>query len=113
MTFHTPWLLLLLLLVPPLVWLRFRRGARTSVRFGDGRALESLRPSLAIRLMPLLPALYFLALAALVVAMARPQKGLSESIVHTDAVDIVLLVDISPSMAALDFKVDGKTKWSR
>ena len=39
----------------------------------------------------------------LIVALARPQKGLSESRVKTEAVDIVLLVDLSTSMRAEDY----------
>lgn len=104
MTFLHPWFMLLLLLVPGLVWLRYYRNrAKPAVRFSDGRALESLRPSLAIRLMPLLPFLYAVGLSLLVVVIARPRKGLDESIVRTEAVDIMLVVDLSPSMNALDF----------
>lgn len=113
MTFHHPWLLLLLLLVPLLVWLRHRRGGRAAVRFGDGHALGGLPPSLAIRLLPLLPALYAAGLALLILAIARPQKGLDESIVRTEAVDIVLLVDISPSMNGLDFATRTEPRLNR
>lgn len=106
MTFHHPWLLLLALLVPGLVWLRFRKARRIAVRFGDGHALMSIPPSLAIRLLPALPILYGAGLLALVIALARPQRGLDESIVRTEAVDIVLLVDLSPSMRSLDFSTE-------
>ena len=113
MTFRHPTFLLLLLLVPLLLWLRYRRGGRATVRFSDGRALAALPPSLAIRLMPMLPILYAIGLAALVVAMARPQKGLAQSIVRTEAVDIMLVVDISPSMAALDFATASEPRLNR
>ncbi len=114
MTLSHPWFLLLLLLVPLLLWLRhYRRAAKATVRFSDGRALESLRPSLAIRLMPLLPVLYAIGLVALIIALARPQKGLAESVVRTEAVDIVLLVDISPSMNALDFATSSEPRLNR
>ncbi len=49
------------------------------------------------------PFLYALGLAALVVALARPRRGLEESRVRTEAVDIVLLADVSTSMRAEDF----------
>lgn len=113
MTFAHPYLLLLLLLVPLLVWLRYRGGSRASVRFSDGRALGGLRPSLAIRLMPLLPVLYTLGLVLLVIVVARPRKGLDESVVRTEAVDIVLLVDLSPSMNGLDFATPSDPKLNR
>lgn len=101
--FAHPWLLLLLLLVPPLVWLRYRSGARAKIRFSDGRALAALPPSLAIRLRWILPALFAIGLACLVIVIARPRKGSDESIVRTESVDIVLCVDLSPSMRSLDF----------
>ncbi|MGB4575135.1 MAG: VWA domain-containing protein, partial [Kiritimatiellia bacterium] len=42
-------------------------------------------------------------LALLVLAAARPQRGLSESRAETEGVDIVLVVDTSTSMRAEDF----------
>lgn len=109
MTFLHPWLLLLLLAVPPLVWLRyFRAGAKPTVKFSDGRALDSIKPTLAIRLMPLLPVLYAAGLALLIVVVARPRKGLDESVVRTEVVDIMLVVDLSPSMNALDFSTPSE-----
>lgn len=103
MTLHHPWFLLLLLLVPLLVWLRFARRRQFAFRSGDTRSVPLLPPSLAILLQPLFPILYGIGLTLLIVAVARPQKGLDESIVRTEAVDVVLCVDLSPSMRALDF----------
>jgi len=92
-----PWLLLLLLVIPVLLWWRaHRRGP--AVNFPDGALLKKLPVSLTVRLQPVLTALYALGLACLIVAIARPQRGLQESRVNTEGVDIVLLLDISPSM---------------
>lgn len=98
-----PWLLLLWLLVPLLVWLRHRRSRRLVFPFSDGAALRAMPRSWAVRAHALLPWMYGLGLGLLVVALARPQKGLDESRVRTDAVDIVMVMDVSPSMAAEDF----------
>lgn len=103
MRFAYPLMLLALLLVPLLVWLRYFRTPKASVSFSRGEALRGLPKSWAIRLQPLLPALYALGLTCAVVALARPQTGLSESRVHTEAVDIVLLTDVSGSMSQQDF----------
>lgn len=101
MTFGHPWLLLLLLAVPPLVWLRhYRRAA--AVTFSDGAALEKLPVSWAVRASRAMPFLYGAGLALAVVALARPQRGLEESKVSSEVVDIVLVVDVSPSMDAVD-----------
>lgn len=102
MTFRYPWLLLLLLLVPLVTWLRHRAGRRLTLPFSDDAALAALPVSWAVRASRLLPLLHGLGLALLVVAFARPQRGLEESRVRTEAVDIVLLTDVSTSMRALD-----------
>ena len=103
-----PWLLLLLLLVPPLTLWRFRRRARLTFPFSDGAALAVLPGSWAVTAQRLLPVLYALGLALLVVALARPRRGLDESRVRTEAVDIVLAMDVSPSMRALDLSTPGR-----
>ena len=57
-----------------------------------------------------LPLLYSIGLSALVIALAQPRKGLQESIARTEAVDIILLVDVSTSMLAEDFSTKTQRK---
>ena len=108
MTFCYPSLLLLALLIPAALWLRYGRR-RPSLNFGDGARLPQLPRTWAVRFQPALPVNFALALLCLVVALARPQKGLEESRVRTEAVDIVLLVDVSPSMMTPDFSTPMHT----
>ena len=103
MRFAHPHFLLLLLLVPLLVWLRYFVMRKHSMQFSNGQALQGLPKSWRIHLQPLLPALYAAGLICLVVALARPQRGLDESRVRTEAVDIILLLDLSESMETADF----------
>jgi len=101
-----PWLLLLLLVIPVLLWWRaHRRGP--AVNFPDGALLKKLPVSLAVRLQPVLTALYVIGLTCLIVAIARPQRGLQESRINTEGVDIVLLFDLSTSMETPDFSRNG------
>ena len=106
--FRHPLFLLLLLLVPALVWLRYARRRQAPLAFSDGAALLGLpaSPWLALRWLP--PALFAAGLVFLVAAAARPQKGMSESRVETEGVDIVLVVDTSTSMRADDFSTATK-----
>jgi Ca-activated chloride channel family protein len=60
-----------------------------------------------MRLQALLPILFSAGLACLIVALARPQRGLSNSVVRTEGVDIVLLLDLSGSMENPDFVRNG------
>ena len=80
MRFAHPWLLLLLLAVPLLAWLRHRSRRNASVTFSDTRLLDGLPRTWAVRIQPLLPVLFSLGLALVVVAMARPQRGFGQHI---------------------------------
>jgi len=105
--FATPWLLLLLL-IPLLLALRpllnRRRPQPATLQYSDLRLVANLSPSLRQRLRFILPTLRLLALALLIVALARPQSGSAREIISGEGVDIAIALDISGSMAALDFE---------
>ncbi len=107
MRFANPYLLLLLLLVPLLLWWH-RRGRGAAIHFPDGARLRSLPVSFTVRIQPLFFILYALGLICLIVALARPQRGLQQNRVHIDGVDIVLLLDLSTSMDTPDFSQRGR-----
>jgi Ca-activated chloride channel homolog len=103
-TFASPYLLLLLLLVPAVIffvrWLD-RRRARYAVSFTNLDVLASVAtPRRAWKsLIPL--ALFLLALTAATAAVARPRATVSKT---SDRATVVLLVDVSGSMRASDVK---------
>jgi Ca-activated chloride channel homolog len=103
---HDPWALLLLALIPLLV--RARRQAPPALRYPVLDAVRAVGPGRRVRWRWLLPALRVAALALLVVALARPQLGKAATQVFTEGIDIMLAVDISGSMLAEDFQVDGQ-----
>jgi len=106
MHFEWPWLLLLLVLVPALaVWAR-RSGARPAAVLW-GRLAATWLPTSGL-LRRALEALPWIALLIALVALARPQEGLRLSETETRGVDIVLAIDISPSMAAEDFQPENR-----
>lgn len=106
MTFKHPWFLLVLLpLLALTIWtlwkgLRRQPGAQypTLASFGKGPTPWTARAR------SLLPVARFLALAALIVALARPQFVEREQEIRTEGIDIMLALDISGSMRAEDFK---------
>jgi Ca-activated chloride channel family protein len=55
-----------------------------------------------------LAALRYLSLACLIVALARPQKVSSSDQVQESGIDMMLAIDLSPSMEALDYHKDGQ-----
>jgi len=106
MRFANPYLLLLLLIIPLLLWWRGRR--RVSIHFPDSAILKGLPVTLTVRLQPVLPILYAIGLTCLIIALARPQRGMQESHVNTEGVDMVLLLDLSTSMNTPDFARNGR-----
>jgi Ca-activated chloride channel family protein len=56
----------------------------------------------------MLPMLRLLAIALIIVAVARPQTGQARQVVKGEGVDIALALDISGSMASLDFEPQNR-----
>jgi len=105
--FASPWLLVLLgipivLVILPL-WNR-RRLVPATLQYSDLRLTTHLSPSFRQRVRFILPVMRFLALILLIIALARPQSGNAREIISGEGVDIAIVLDISGSMAALDFE---------
>ena len=102
MRWEYPWLLALLAVIP----LLFIGGRRPSARSAAVLWVRTRRwgapwGAWLLRANSVLP---WVALLLAVLAMARPQQGIRQSETETRGVDIVLALDISPSMAAEDFR---------
>jgi len=106
--FAQPWWLLLLLLIPVLAYLKGRRGGAPTVVFSSTEPLRALGGRVHSRAGQFLTGLLFLALALLIVALARPQKGTTLSRVEASGVDILLALDVSGSMQAEDFTIGNQ-----
>lgn len=108
--FATPWLLTLLALLPLLAYVLHRKQARhqtAGLRFASVGLLRQQRTWRAT-LRPLLTVGRLLALALLIIGLARPQLAQAKEIVRGEGVDIVIAQDISGSMAALDFQPQNR-----
>jgi Ca-activated chloride channel family protein len=106
---HIPgWVILLAggLIVLLLIWHYLRRMPRQSatVRYSDLSLVRKGKKTLRQRLRPALFALRVLAVSVLFVALARPQSGEEQRDIETEGIDIMLVLDVSSSMKAEDFK---------
>jgi len=107
--FASPWFLLLLVL--PWAWLGFKvlftdgvRGIRVSSLDGMG-----VQPAAwGLRAARSLPLFKVIAISLMILALARPQAGDRKVKIMTEGVNIILALDLSESMRALDFKLDDK-----
>ena len=105
--FANPAIAILLGILPLLGLFYFYQGKKRHVSY----KLSSLQAfkgqsSLRGKLRMILPLLRLLALGALIIALARPRATLKEEEVKAEAVDIILVTDLSSSMLARDFKPD-------
>jgi Ca-activated chloride channel homolog len=124
MRFESPWLLIILLALP-LIWesaerdrffawlrhtVRRRKGGvaftspMASAEFRASAQASSFRARNGGKALSIIASIGYI---ALVVALARPQSGSSFREVEMSGRDILLTLDLSRSMSALDFYLDG------
>ena len=103
-TFHDPWWLAALLVLPLLMWVRGRRGAPVLiVPFAAAWHRPSIIPASRW------PAVLAMAgLVLLIVALARPQIVEDKREVKQQGYDLMLAIDLSGSMLAEDYERDGE-----
>jgi len=102
MKFLWPWFLLILLLLPLLVagyrWI-LRRKRKFTVRYSSLSLVRAAQPERSRWRRHLPFALFFLALASVIMAMARPLAAVTVPLSRTS---IILAIDTSRSMCATD-----------
>lgn len=98
----TPWALLGLAVLPLVLWWSLWRARPTHLLFSDLRLLRGVDAGWRARLHRLPLVVRCVAIALLVLALARPQAEDRTQEILTEGVDIVLAVDNSGSMAAID-----------
>lgn len=101
--FEDPWILLLLTLLPVSAYYYYKRFGHARVQFSSIRNLKRLKPSKSIYTRHMLIVLRMLAITLLIVAMARPQAGNKQTQIMSEGIDIMLCIDTSESMKAMDF----------
>lgn len=104
--FQQPWWVLLLVLVPFLYWWYLRRGhSREGVlRFSSLALFDPAAVRSGSLKAGLLRGAKFLLLALVVLALARPRLADVVRETRVEVIDIMLVLDISSSMRAADFK---------
>jgi Ca-activated chloride channel homolog len=108
MNFAYPSVLWLLALLPLLSWLKGKAGPAAAIRFPAltlTLGLHRLKRSAAGKTSALLR---FLALGLIILALARPQVKISGGHDTLSGIDIMLAVDVSSSMLALDMSSKKK-----
>jgi Ca-activated chloride channel homolog len=102
-----PWLLGIPLTIAMVLWVN-RRMAQPRVVFSSLNEIRHAPITWTQRLKAILPWFHAIGLILLFVGMARPQWGRSESRVSGNGIAIQLVLDVSGSMEAIDFELNGK-----
>jgi Ca-activated chloride channel family protein len=88
--------------------LRGHRGKAAAIGYSGLGLFGSLARARKVSPGGWLSALRYLALFCFVLALARPQKVDSSTQVQESGIDMMLAIDLSPSMQALDYHKDGQ-----
>jgi Ca-activated chloride channel family protein len=98
----------LLLLLPLVSLLKGRRGNAPALRYPNIREARAIGAQPVSRAGRVLPALRLAALVLLITGLARPQFGRGSTEIEASGIDILLAIDVSSSMEALDFEIKGE-----
>lgn len=96
--FHSPWVLLLLLLVPILIVIRWKRSGSAAIKFSSLAKFQQCPVSWRQRFRPILFMVRLLCIILLIIALARPRKGIKIEQISTEGVAMMIAVDRSGSM---------------
>jgi len=88
--------------------LKYRRFKSTSIKYSDIRIVKRAALSSRQRFRFVLLVLRVLAVAAFVLAFARPRSGTEYQEVTSEGIDIMMALDVSSSMQAEDFKPNNR-----
>jgi len=106
--FEHPGFLFLLLIIPALIAWYFVRSKRNhaDIQVSSSEGFEGKKRPFRIVLYHSLYALRLLVITLGILALARPQTSLSRQDITVEGIDLVIALDISGSMLAMDFRPD-------
>lgn len=106
--FVHPGFLFLLLLLPVMAVWKGRWGRPVAIRMPSTDDAIHVGARTRSKIGGFLAFIGLLAFALLIIALARPRYGKGSSEIEASGIDIVLTLDVSGSMEALDFELEGK-----
>ncbi|MDP2339013.1 MAG: VWA domain-containing protein [Bacteroidota bacterium] len=106
MSFKNPdFFYLFLLFIPMIIWYLWKhKKAGASIQFSSDMGLSQIPKNWKYYFRHSVFALLLFSLSFLIMALSRPQSSNSWSNITTEGIDIVIALDISSSMLAMDFQ---------
>lgn len=108
--FGAPNFLFLLLLLPFIAWWAGRSGPVPAIQFSSTSLVKAVSRNRRTSPGQFLFSIRLLTLAALIIALARPQMGKNQDRLKTEGIDIVITLDMSGSMRGLDLSTNDVIK---
>ena len=106
--FAHPGVLFLLLFLPLLAMWKGRWGQPVAIKLPSAADTVNIGARPRAKAGGFLPFFGLISLGLLIVALARPRLGKGSTDIETSGIDVVITLDVSGSMEALDFKLDGQ-----
>ena len=106
--FTDPVWLVMLFIVPFLWFYRIRYRRTPSLVFSGITVLKQFSSGLGSVRKQILTAFSMLAMILFILALAGPQFGTREEVIHTEGINIILCLDTSGSMKGIDFHLNGR-----
>lgn len=105
-SFKYPFVLYFLAILPVMVVWYWRKHKKSTpdITYSSLQVFANIKPTLRERLFHLPALLRTIAVGLLIIAVARPQSFSTGENVYTEGIDVAILLDISGSMLAEDFK---------
>ncbi|MBU0505024.1 VWA domain-containing protein [bacterium] len=107
--FHSPWYFLLVIVAIGLLVFDIHKLHALKFKISSVKLVKRGQRSIRYYLEFVAPLIRFVALILLIVGLARPQWGNEYQEISSEGIDIVLALDTSGSMSALDLRLEGKT----
>jgi Ca-activated chloride channel family protein len=106
--FANPEYFYLLIIIPlMIIWYWFNHfKTQAELQFSTTTVFENSGKSIKQYLYFCLPVLRILAFASIIICLARPQSSTSRQDISIEGIDIVMALDVSGSMLAMDLKPD-------
>jgi len=105
-TFKYSFILYFLAIIPIMMFWYWKRNKKMTpdITFSSLKIFNEIKPTIKEKLVHLPFVLRSIAVALLIIALARPQSFATGENVYTEGIDIAVVLDISGSMLAEDFK---------
>ncbi len=101
-------LVLIVLLIPLIIFAYIRFKGANTIKFSSLGTIKQIKHPWSIKARHIVIILRSIVIILIILALARPQSGREETKITTEGIDIVLALDVSGSMLAEDFEINGR-----